>query len=380
MQQGNFNDTAYKRLVQLIEKNGKNSKDFDAKNPPYVVFDFDNTTAINDVEEALLVYQIENLRFKFSPSEITNILKTGIPDVTKFFTKEFNNTDGKPLNVDIISKDITEAYTFLYSNYKGFNNGGKQTLTEIKKTPQYKAFASKVNYLYEAINGTFDASVGYPWVTYLFTGMTPNQVKALAIESNDFWLKYPNFTKLTWTTPQEYKGEGGVVSTSYKTKIDFPAEMQNLYTAFKENGIKVYVCSASFIDVIKAAASTKKYGYTIPEEQVFAMRLQQDADGKYINKFDTNYFQTQQKGKTKTINKFIRPKHQNQDPIFVAGDSKGDYAMLTSYPNMQLGLILDRNKKDMLELAEKDNRFVVQARNENTGKFIKDKKSILLKK
>ena len=32
-----------------------------------MVFDFDNTSVIFDIQEALLIYQIENLQFKIDP-------------------------------------------------------------------------------------------------------------------------------------------------------------------------------------------------------------------------------------------------------------------------------------------------------------------------
>lgn len=379
MEQLNWNDIVFSRIVKLIEENGKHSKNYNSDNPPYVIFDFDNTSAFNDVQEALLIYQLIHLRFKFTPSELVRIFKTNIPDTKKTFAEKFNSLQNTSVNVDIIVKDISDAYTYLFNNFEDFNNGGKLSLSEIQKTSPYQAFLTKVRYLYEAINHTFDSSFGYPWITYLFTGMTSEEVQKITIESNDYWLKQKQFSKTTWKTPDNFKGETGVISIDYKTGIDFPIEMQNLYTYFQKNGIIVYICSASFIDVIKATANTKKYGYNVPEENVFAMELMKNSEEKFINCLDNNYFQTQEEGKTKTINTFIKPKHQNEDPIFIAGDSYGDYSMLTSFKNLKLGLILDRNKEEMLELVKKDNRFVLQARNENTGRFIKSERSVLLK-
>ncbi len=36
-----------------------------------------------------------------------------------------------------------------------------------------------MRYLYAAIGDTFDHEVAYPWVTYLFTGFTEQQVRNL---------------------------------------------------------------------------------------------------------------------------------------------------------------------------------------------------------
>ena len=75
------------------------------------------------------------------------------------------------------------------------------------------------------------------------------------------------------------------------------------------------------------------------------MQLKTDDKGRYINQYDyNNYFQTQGAGKSKTIDKFIRPNHGGKGPILVAGDSDGDYNMLSDYKDMQFGLIINRIK------------------------------------
>lgn len=380
LEQDNWDIDVYNAIVQLIIENGALSKNYNKTNKPYAVFDFDNTTAFNDVQEALLIYQIENLRFAFRPQEVEDILKTGIPNVEQNFHKEYYSKEGKPLNVSIIASDIAEAYDYLYRNYEGFRKGGKQSLEAIRKTPQYGAFSSKLRFLYDAINATFDASVGYPWVTYLFTGMSSSEVQALTKESNDYWLEYGKFVRSYWQTPREFVGAGGIVEVAYKTGLAFPQEMQKLYECLRTYGIEVYVCSASFIDVIVASANTEKYGYKVPLENIYAMRLKRDEQGKYINEFDDNYFQTQGEGKVKTIDKFIRTKHNNEQPILVAGDSEGDYQML-QYPKLKLGIILNRYKQDLLDLTHQKNSktiYVLQGRDENKGQFRPSKESIHL--
>lgn len=47
----------------------------------------------------------------------------------------------------------------------------------------WKEFATKVRWLYDAIGDTMDVSVSYPWITYWFTGMTSQQVYGLAHEA-----------------------------------------------------------------------------------------------------------------------------------------------------------------------------------------------------
>ena len=57
--------------------------------------------------------------------------------------------------------------------------------------------------------------------------------------------------------------------------------------------------------------------------------------------YDTNYAQTQGEGKTETIKKLIAVNHDNQEPILIAGDSNGDYAMLKDFPKLQMGIIFN---------------------------------------
>jgi hypothetical protein len=46
---------------------GTGGTGYDREHPPYVVFDWDNTSIVNDTEEALLVFQIETFSFRIRP-------------------------------------------------------------------------------------------------------------------------------------------------------------------------------------------------------------------------------------------------------------------------------------------------------------------------
>lgn len=368
------------RLNAVIQKNGIQSPNYDSANKPYTVFDCDNTTVANDVEEALLIYQIEKLAFKIKPDQMMAVIETGIPDVNK----QLN--DNKMSTADLAT-DIAKDYAYLYKNYSGFGAGGKMTLEEVQKTNEYLDFRAKLRFVYEGVNATFDASVGYPWVTYLFTGMTHAEVKALATESHDYWQAWAEpWAKVKWTSPDALAGKAGVVSTSYKTGLLFPVEMKDLYNTLMQNGIDVYVCSASFQPVIEAIANPK-YGYNFKEENVFAMRLKTDANGRFINEYDTNYFQTQGKGKSHTINAFIRGQYDNRGPILVAGDSAGDFNMMTEYKDTQVSLIINRVRSDNFKeisqeaartIGNADARYILQGRDDNTGLYRPTEKSIAL--
>lgn len=378
----NWSDDNYKAIKNLIKENGKDSKNYDSKNKPYAVFDWDNTTIMNDVEEALLVYQIQNLKFKMTPEELDKVLKTNIPKDN--FKEEMNNEEGKPVNIDSISADIVSSYKYLYENYEGLK--GNKSLKEIQKTKEFLDFRAKLRYLYAAIGESFSSDVSYPWVTYLFKGMKSQEVAKLTEESTNYWLK-EKLARETWESPKELAGKAGVVKVEFERGLRSVKEMQNLYKTLKDNGIEVYICSASYIDVVREYASNPKFGYNLKKDNVFAMVLKKDDNGIIQGELDPSYPQTQGMGKVETIDKFIAPRHGNQKPIMVGGDSNGDYEMLSKYKETKIALIINRLKtgkigelcSEAINTADsKDRKYFLQGRDNNTGKFIPESKSVML--
>lgn len=101
---------------------------------------------------------------------------------------------------------------------------------------------------------------------------------------------------------------------------------------------------------------------------------------------DKDYPLTAEEGKVTTINTYLRPRY-GADPLLVAGDSLGDYNMLTEYSGTACSLLYNRCKggklKALSETAiEEDGqerpRYVLQGRDENRGEFLANEGSILL--
>ena len=59
---------------------------------------------IFDIQEALLIYQIENLQFKIDPADMEAVLETGIPDLNKSMG---TSLDGKNITPATLVADIT---------------------------------------------------------------------------------------------------------------------------------------------------------------------------------------------------------------------------------------------------------------------------------
>lgn len=384
LDRGVWEERLYHRLSQLIVEYGTSSSSYNPDQKPYAVFDWDNTTVINDIGEATFTYQIAHLAFKMTPEEFDLAIRKNLPEDD--FSADYNNSDGQSVNIEKIAQDLLSDYTFLYKEYEGMS--GSKPLTDIKKTDQYKDFSAKLRYLYEAVGGTFSSDVSYPWVTYLYAGMTPEEVRTLSIDSIDHALK-DDLVYETWESPANLKGQAGQISVTFKRGVRSVKEMQNLYATLMENGIDVYVCSASYYDVIYAYATNSKYGYNVPKENVFAMMLSKNKDGVIQAELDPTYAQTQGEGKTKTITDLIAIKHGGQAPILIAGDSNGDYAMMKDFPELRMGIVfnlLRTPKKGITLLAQQaidtygkeDAVYFLQGRDENQGVLLPGRETIKL--
>lgn len=382
---GNWAPATRARIQSVIDANANKGR--------YVVFDFDNTSVIFDVQEALLIYQVEHLILKIDPKDMKAVLETGIPDLTKAIGK---NADGKDVTVNDVVADLVSDYTWLYNNYKGMK--GDKELKYIRAANQYQDFAAKIRFMYNNLGDYFDHAVSYPWVTYLFTGMTPAEVQELAAASHKYWASYGRYATETWISPIELPGKSGVLSADFITGVTFTDELVDLYHTIAANGIDIYIISASPLDTILAA--NKVMGYGVPEDRVFAMRNKLDANGRYLNKYDYDwggtgkYAQTQGPGKSTIITNFIAPKYSGVGPLMVFGDSAGDMNMMTDWMDKgdtQLGVLFNRYRKptsDPLtwkasteaaaQMGKPDARFVLQGRDENKGQLRPTEYSILL--
>ncbi|ATF16145.1 haloacid dehalogenase-like hydrolase [Brevibacillus sp. HB1.1] len=380
LDKGKWAPATYQAVHELIEKNGVKSATYNAKKKPYVVFDWDNTSIMHDTEEALFVYQINHLAYKLTPEEFGKVIRTNVPEGP--FSDSYKNVDGKPVTLDAIATDLVADYTYLYQNYQGLK--GTKSLEEVTATEQFADFKAKLFFLYEAINDTHSNSIGYPWVLYLFTNMTVEEVQQLAEASNDLSLGM-SIQKVTWTSPKSLAGKAGVVKASHTTGLRLTSEVANLMNTLRANGIDVYVVSASLEDVVRVFATLPKYGYNLPAENIIGMRLKTE-NGRITNVYQPDYPITVAHGKTEVIQDVLVKKY-GHGPIFIAGDSNGDFEMMTELDSVQLVLVVNRVKggkigqqitKGAEQMGKAKPTVVLQGRDENTGMWIPNEATIRL--
>ena len=199
----------------------------------YVVFDFDNTTSIFDVEEQLAVYQLQVMAFAFTPEEISDILFTEIGD------HDEDRTDlgyGNGSYADWVA-DISAAYDYLYTTYGPFDADGldAEAQATIQADPQWAEFATKMRAMYDLVYDAESPAVAYPWVLYWFTGMTEQEVYDLAYASHSYYGSVES-EYVTWTTA----GEGtkvGAVEYEWTSGTGVSAQLKDLYKWLDEAGI-----------------------------------------------------------------------------------------------------------------------------------------------
>jgi hypothetical protein len=362
-----------RQLIEaLIARNGVGSASYVAEKRPYVVFDWDNTSIMNDCEEALLMYQINTLSFKLTPAEFGKIIRQNVPDGP--FAADYKNAVGDVTTLETIGADLDADYRYLHAHFKGM--AGEQSLADISLTPQFLDFRAKLYFLYEAVNDTHGVKVGYPWVIYLFANMRVDEVRALAEASNDLNLGAA-LNKAKYTSPATLAGKAGVISTSHFHGIRLCTEIATLMDCFRQHGIDVYVSTASLEDVVVVFATDSKYGYNIPRENVLGLRLERDGD-VFKNAYRKDWPLNWGPGKSEVIKTELVAK-KGYGPIFVAGDSDGDYDMLRDFPDTQLGMVVNRLKKgkigELSRLAAQSlhadhPRFILQGRQESTGNWL----------
>lgn len=365
-------------LRALLAQHGKHSPRYDATRRPYAVFDWDNTAIMNDTEEALFMYQINTLSFRLTPAEFGAILRQNVPEGP--FTADYNNSAGQAVTLADIAADLDAGYAWLHAQYRGFQ--GRQTLEAIRDSVQFQDFRAKLYYLYEAVNGTHGVDVGYPWVIYFFTHMTRDEVAQLTERSNDTNLGL-GLAKTKYTSAPSLAGRAGVVCVSHFQGIRLTTEIASLMDALRENGIDVYVCTASLEHVVGVFASLPKYGYKVPRAHVLGLRLEMQGD-TFTNRYQAGWPLTWGPGKTVAIQRELVAK-KGYGPLLVAGDSDGDYDMLRDFPDTRLGLIVNRLKKGKIgalsqraaQDAQADEpRFVLQGRQESTGNWLPMEQSL----
>lgn len=317
----------------------------------YVVFDFDNTSSIFDIEENQMYYQLDNMCFAMSPERLEEVIAT----------------DLDPAVYGDWVRDISAAYRHLYSEYGPFSWKGldKETLSAVHGDPMWEEFASKMCCFYSFIESTSTHSVTYNWTKYWTVGMNDEQLDELSFRSHTECSSME-------TVARVWKGSDGIKSLlgpkEYRFKMGFSVteNIRELWKALSGNGIDVWVCSASGMrQVISAIDIFGLHDYC---RGVLAMTISKDADGVYTNSYDYHGhgflsipgggwkedtletgIQTCGPGKVTSIMNAIAPKYGGRGPRGCFMDSTGDFNFCTEFGSIRLVVCFNRGDRKITD-------------------------------
>ena len=309
----------------------------------YAVFDFDKTSIVHDVSQALWVYQVEHLRYADAPEH--NFLD-GIPDP---------------------SREIAPGVTFaqmgsmLEAEHERLVHklGAGMSWEEVYASPEYLDFRARMATLLARMDDVFGYEVSYLWMPGLLAGYTEAEAREVVHDAVVDQLGKDKLEVQEWTSPD------GQWSQLVERGIWLSPEMKDLYHTLQANGITPYVCSASLELIVEVLACDPKLGIGLPEEQVFGLRFVPGEE--IVAEYDPSYVQPIKDGKVSCINTHMAPLHGKVGPILVAGDSNGDVPMLTSFGNTVHGLIIDVGRSPESKIG----KLAAQAREEgNNGRYL----------
>ena len=309
----------------------------------YAVFDFDKTSIVHDVSQALWVYQVEHLRYADAPS---HDFLDGIPDTS--------------LEV-VPGVTFADMGSMLEAEYERLVHmlGAGMSLEEVHESEVYLDFRARMATLLAEMDGVFGYEVSYLWMPGLLAGYTEAEAREVVHDAVLDQLGKEKLEVQQWTSPD------GKWSQAVERGIWFSPSMKDLYQTLQENGITPYVCSASLELIVEVLACDPKLGVGLPPEQVFGLRFV--PGDKLVAEYDPSFVQTIRDGKVSCINTLIAPLHGQREPVLVGGDSNGDVPMLTAYEGTVHSLIIDVGRSPESKIG----KLAAQAREEgNDGRYL----------
>ena len=326
----------YKSLNSLIvDHAGKND---------YAVFDFDKTTIVHDVSNALLVYQVENLKFADAPLHS--------------FLDGIDDKDAILKGAEISSREMGDTLKAEYNRMKARLSDG-ESMDSIRVSDDYLDFRARFISFMDALGKTFPEEVWYAWMPGLLTGMTTEEAKELISEAIDDQLGEDKLAVEEWTSPDGRWG--GPVEKG----IFLPEEMKDLYAALNDNGIDTYICSASLELIVETLACDSVRGLALSPERVYGLRFVDSP--RIVAKYDSEYKQPIKEGKVECIKTYIAPQYGDRGPVLVGGDSNGDVPMLTSFDDTRASLIIDVKRNPESSIGQ----LAAKAKSEdNEGRYL----------
>jgi hypothetical protein len=339
-----WSDANRAKLDKLLLDRGIASPTFDAAKRPVAVFDWDNTVVKNDIGDATFFWMVKHDKIRQPAGKDWGTTSTHLTAAAK--TSLNTRCDGlaaagEPLPTST-NAACADALVHIYANLK---------------TPTADGAAAA--WLPEVTSKT---NTAYAWVAQLTTGWTPDDVRGFARAA--FWENVSAPIDATQTV-------GTLGGLNAYLRIYEPIE--DLIGAFKDNGFDVWVLTASpqyFVDAISEEVG-------IPKDRVVGIRTvltsgvaTSSLEGCGTVTDGSNTMITFDTGKRCWINKVVfrelsgTQMSTNTDvtkrPVFVAGDSDTDIAMLKDATDLKL--VINRGKIQTMcnALANYQGKWIIE--------------------
>jgi phosphoserine phosphatase len=320
---GGWTDENRARLNELVLSHGIASDDYDPASRPVAVFDWDNTAIKNDVGDATMAWLVKNDKIVQPPNKdwaMTNANLTVDAKTALNAACDAAAAAGERLPTSSAPACAAEIFN-VYFNGKTVSGAAAWAGTGVTST---------INY-------------AYAWLPQLMAGYTPEDVRGFARAALEENLAAAVGTK---------QSVGGVQLAGY---IRYYEQIADLIGVLEDAGFDVWAVSASPQHVVEAAAEH----VGIARRRVIGIRSLIDA-GKLTYHFEgcgtvadgADTLITFDRGKRCWINKVIfgesaatqleRNADLDKRPVFVAGDSDTDIAMLKDATVLKL--VINRNK------------------------------------
>lgn len=378
----------------------------------YVVFDFDNTVSVYDAEEQTCWYQLWHMAFAMTPDELCAAMVDTAPN-DNFRIQAF----GVEAPIFWWMQDIVNAYSAVWKDLGPFTASdlSEEKLQQLYDHPEWRDFCSKMGIYYELLNAHRGAAVSDHWMLHWFLGMTPDELYRLARRALRCQSQCPtNRHHMGGCKEYNYRNHLGARKTEFQFGISVPDEMRALFKALHDNGIDVWICSASHIDVIRGAIDefglhdsvTGLLGMT-PKLCDGRMSIRYDydtgfaafplPDGGWTRGNVPTRTMTDMDGKVTAIQNVLMPKYHS-GPIAGFMDSGGDFSFCTAFASMRVCVCFRRllyscvnggglinfagcHQRETLQMTYEqaresgDTLYVVQGRNEFDRCLIPENKS-----
>ncbi len=339
-------------INDFIATYGKDAPGWDGS--AYVVSDFDNTTAIFDITYQCNAYQLQTMAFALDPQGLRAALASGLDE----------SADDNAPWLD----DIETAYGYLWEKYGPFTPAGldEQAQKTVQADPQWMEFATKMKALYEHVEDITDDPTACAWVLHWYAGMTEDEVYALFRRSCEAY-RDADTESVTWTSPESIDSKLGVVSCDFTLGVSVPEDVRAMMKACGDNGIDVWICSASPVDGVRAAVDV--YGLEDCVHGAIGM-TQKLENGVFVPIYDweTGYAWVRadngswektdhaicalpsREGKVQAIENALVPLY-GRGPLAGFMDSSGDFNFCTEFDSMKMVICYNRADRKITEGA-----------------------------